>query len=87
MMAGYRWAILLGAGLAAGGAAAEESCRATVGPSRAATLVARCAAVSPATRPPCNAANPCALIEAEIARGCEMLDDDAPDFCAAYRGR
>ncbi|AWN37256.1 hypothetical protein [Methylobacterium radiodurans] len=73
--------------VAAGGATAEESCRASVGPSRAAALVARCVAVSPATRPPCNASNPCALIEEEIARGCDDLDEEAPDFCLAYRHR
>lgn len=68
-------------------ARAEESCRATIGPSRAAALVARCVTVSPATRPPCNASNPCDLIEDEIARGCEILGEDAPDFCIAYRSR
>ncbi len=84
---------LIGAGLlavAAGlvtAAAAEESCRASLGPSRAAALVARCVAVSPAPLPPCHAGNPCAVIEAEIARGCDDLDEDAPDFCLAYRSR
>lgn len=78
-------------------AAAQESCRASLGPSRAAALVARCVAVSPAPvppalvppglLPPCHAANPCAVIEAEIARGCDDLDEDAPDFCLAYRHR
>lgn len=68
-------------------AAAEESCRAILGPSRAAALVARCVAVSPAPLPPCHASNPCPVIEAEIARGCDDLDEDAPDFCLAYRHR
>ena len=88
MTTGNRWAALLAAGLLAALAArAEESCRAEIGPGRAAILVARCVAVSPATRPPCNADNPCGLIEDEIARGCDLLDADAPDFCAAYRSR
>lgn len=73
--------------LLATAAAAEESCRASLGPSRAAALVARCVAVSPAPLPPCNASNPCAAIEEEIARGCDDLDEDAPDFCVAYRNR
>ena len=38
----------------------------------AARLVQRCIAVSPATHPPCNVANPCALIQGEIDRACEM---------------
>lgn len=75
---------LLGLASAAEG---EESCRASLGPSRAATLVARCVAVSPTPLPLCHAGNPCALIEAEIARGCDDLDEDAPDFCLAYRNR
>lgn len=69
------------------GAAAQESCRASLGPSRAAALVARCVAVSPDPRLPCRAGNPCPLIEAEIARGCDDLDEDAPDFCLEYRNR
>lgn len=65
--------------------ARAESCRASVGDRQAARLVAHCIAVSPATRPPCNAANACDLIEAEIARGCGMLGEDAPDFCRSPR--
>ena len=30
--------------------------------------IARCVQVSPATHPPCNAANPCSLIKDEIER-------------------
>ena len=46
-------------------------------------LVERCIHVSPATRPPCNASNPCALIEGEIKRSCEFFDDsDKPAECA-----
>ncbi|WP_283843561.1 hypothetical protein [Brevundimonas albigilva] len=40
--------------------------------------------VSPATRPPCNAANPCEMIQAEIDRSCAMWarDGNAPKECA-----
>ncbi|WP_370655211.1 hypothetical protein [Sphingomonas aurea] len=34
--------------------------------------------MSPATHPPCNAANSCALIEDEIARSCALFDGDGP---------
>ncbi|GJE59206.1 hypothetical protein [Methylobacterium trifolii] len=62
------------------------SCRQSIGPARAAELVRQCIEVSPATRPPCNDANPCELIRGEIARGCGMLDaGSAPDFCGTER--
>jgi hypothetical protein len=48
-------------------------------------MVEQCLEVSPATHPPCNAANACALIEDEIRRGCTMLGKDAPAFCIPYR--
>ncbi len=64
------------------GQARAESCRSEVGERRASRLVERCIQVSPATRPPCNADNACALILSEIARGCRMIDDgSAPAFC------
>ncbi|HUD27970.1 MAG TPA: hypothetical protein VMQ93_03800 [Novosphingobium sp.] len=53
------------------------SCAADIGESAARTLVAQCRAVSPATRPPCNAANSCAMIRNEVARGCALLAEDA----------
>ncbi|MBN6149019.1 hypothetical protein JR065_01600 [Xanthomonas sp. AmX2] len=34
--------------------------------------------VSPATHPPCNAANSCALVEDEIARSCALFDGKGP---------
>jgi hypothetical protein len=71
--------------VALGAASAEAaSCRASVGSERAALLVERCIKVSPATRPPCNDANPCELIREEIARGCRMLASDAPAWCRRY---
>ncbi len=69
--------------------ASEQSCDKELGKKAAAELVKRCLAVSPATRPPCHASNPCWMISAEIARGCGMLKDDKDllkrvDFCKEY---
>ncbi|ANC87639.1 nuclear transport factor 2 family protein [Sphingomonas sp. NIC1] len=50
------------------------SCAAEIGPAAAAKRVAICRNVSPATHPPCNAANSCAMIEDEIARSCALFD-------------
>ena len=69
---------------AADAPAPEKSCRETAGAEKAQTLVAQCLEVSPATHPPCNAANACSLIVDEIARGCAMIEKDAPAFCAHY---
>lgn len=64
-------------------AAAEKSCKDELGSKQAQVLVGQCLEVSPATRPPCNAANSCELIKSEITRGCDMLakDPKAPKFC------
>jgi hypothetical protein len=61
------------------------SCREAVGETASARLVERCIAVSPATRPPCNALNPCALIQGEIDRACGQYgrDETKPADCAA----
>ncbi|MDI1328000.1 MAG: hypothetical protein PSV23_14510 [Brevundimonas sp.] len=61
------------------------SCLAEVGADASARLVQRCIAVSPATHPPCNAANPCAMIQGEIDRSCEMYapGEARPAECAA----
>lgn len=61
------------------------SCLAEIGPAASAQLVQRCIAVSPATHPPCNAANPCAMIQGEIDRSCEMYapGETKPSQCAA----
>ena len=53
------------------------SCSAERGQAAAQRLVKICTSVSPATHPPCNAANSCAIIEDEIARSCGLLGDDA----------
>ncbi|SFS32181.1 hypothetical protein [Brevundimonas viscosa] len=64
--------------------ATDGSCRSQVGEAAAARLVERCVMVSPATHPPCNVANPCALIQGEIDRACALFDpDDRPAECGA----
>jgi hypothetical protein len=66
---------------------AQASCRAEVGARQADIYVRQCTEVSPATHPPCNAQNPCALIIAEIKRGCRMLSAaEPPAFCGKYYG-
>ena len=64
---------------------AQMSCTASVGAQQAAVYVKQCTEVSPATHPPCNATNACALIISEIRRGCAMIGSAAPAFCAAYK--
>ena len=49
------------------------ACRDEIGPAAAKRLVARCFDASPATHPPCNAVNPCAMIREEIARSCKLF--------------
>jgi len=68
-------------------AAAQASCRDEVGAAKANLYVRHCRDVSPATRPPCNVENACALILAEIRRGCAFLKNEAPAFCRDYTGR
>ncbi|MNT11731.1 hypothetical protein D3C72_1466260 [compost metagenome] len=61
------------------------SCLAEIGEARSKRLVERCIKVSPATRPPCNSANPCDMIQGEIDRSCAMYgpDEKKPKECAA----
>ena len=61
------------------------SCLAEIGEARSKRLVERCIQVSPATRPPCNSANPCEMIQGEIDRSCAMYgpDETKPKECAA----
>jgi hypothetical protein len=69
-------------------AMAQTSCRAEVGARQADIYVTQCRDVSPATHPPCNAQNPCALIIAEIKRGCALLSRaERPAYCAKYSGQ
>lgn len=61
------------------------SCLDERGQDAAQQLADQCRQVSPATRPPCNVANPCAMIQAEIDRSCALWaeDGDAPEECGA----
>lgn len=60
------------------------SCREERGDPAAKRLVERCIMVSPATRPPCNVQNTCALIQDEIDRGCGFFPaDEKPAECTA----
>jgi hypothetical protein len=71
-----------------GGAAppsASGTCLNAVGIERSRQLVNECLQVSPATHPPCNAQNSCSLIVDEIKRGCTLVGQGAPGFCAEYR--
>ena len=61
------------------------TCLNAVGIERSRQLVNECLQVSPATHPPCNAQNACSLIVNEIKRGCAMISQGAPGFCAEYR--
>ena len=60
-------------------------CRAAIGEAASARLVERCIAVSPATRPPCNALNPCEMIQGEIDRACGQYGEgeQKPAECVA----
>lgn len=62
-----------------------QNCRDALGEAASKRLVERCIQVSPATHPPCNAANPCALIQGEIDRACAMYGpgETKPKECAA----
>ena len=61
------------------------TCLNAVGIERSRQLVNECLQVSPATHPPCNAQNACSLIVDEIKRGCGLIGQGAPGFCAEYR--
>ena len=62
-----------------------SACSADIGAAASARLVQRCIAVSPATHPPCNAQNECALIQGEIDRSCAMYgpNETKPAECSA----
>lgn len=67
------------------GEASSTACNLDQGEAAAARLVERCVAVSPATRPPCNVANPCQMIQDEIDRSCAMYGpgETKPGECTA----
>jgi len=57
-------------------ASSPLQCRAEIGDTAAQKLAERCRMVSPATHPPCNAANSCQMIQDEIDRSCALWDKD-----------
>ncbi|ADK99526.1 hypothetical protein [Brevundimonas subvibrioides] len=66
-------------------AAAAGSCTAEVGEAAAVRLAERCTMVSPASHPPCNPDNACALIQGEIDRACGQYGpgETKPGECSA----
>ena len=64
------------------------SCAADIGATRADRLAKLCRNVSPATHPPCNVANSCAMIEDEIARSCALFGEKDPPMpgCTPPKG-
>jgi hypothetical protein len=63
----------------------KGTCLNAVGIERSRQLVNECLQVSPATHPPCNAQNACSMIVDEIKRGCGLIGQGAPGFCAEYK--
>ena len=63
----------------------DGTCLSEIGKAASDRLVERCIMVSPATHPPCNAANSCQMIQGEIDRSCAMYgpDEKKPAECAA----
>jgi len=53
---------------------APLSCTAEIGDAAAKRRADLCRNVSPATHPPCNVANSCAMIDDEIARSCALFE-------------
>jgi hypothetical protein len=56
-------------------------CDQQIGKAAAKRLVNRCLMVSPASHPPCNAANACEMIRDEIKRSCDLFGADKPKEC------
>ncbi len=65
--------------------AADRTCTDSIGEAAAVRLAERCTMVSPASHPPCNPANACALIQDEIDRSCGQYGpgETKPAECAA----
>ena len=65
--------------------AADRSCTDTIGAAAATRLAERCTKVSPASHPPCNPDNACALIPDAIDRSCAMYGpgETKPAECSA----
>ncbi len=80
-----RTSIAIPAEPASSGAQADGTCLSEIGKAASDRLVERCIMVSPATHPPCNAANTCQMIQGEIDRSCAMYGpgETKPKECAA----
>ncbi len=65
--------------------ASDRTCTDTLGAAAATRLAERCTMVSPASHPPCNPDNICAIIQDEIDRACEQYGpgEQKPAECAA----
>lgn len=65
--------------------AADRTCTDSIGEAAAVRLAERCTMVSPASHPPCNPANACALIQDEIDRSCGQYGpgEARPAECSA----
>ena len=65
--------------------AADRTCTESIGAQAAVRLAERCTMVSPASHPPCNPDNACALIRDEIDRACGQYGpgETKPAECAA----
>ena len=65
--------------------AADRTCTDSIGAAAAVRLAERCTMVSPASHPPCNPANACALIQDEIDRSCGQYGpgEARPAECSA----
>ena len=61
----------------------DGTCISEIGQAASDRLVERCIMVSPATHPPCNAANSCQMIQGEIDRSCAMYgpEEKKPAEC------
>ena len=83
----YKYPLLVAAVLWTGPAFAASqavvSCESLIGARAAKVLVDDCRNVSPATRPPCHAANSCDLIISEIVRSCTLFPDMTKE-CSPY---
>ena len=65
-------------------AVAETSCKQELGAAKAQELVEQCINISPATHPPCNIENSCAMIQRGIDHGCnfaKLYGGEVPSYC------
>lgn len=82
----YLTFMLVACGIAsAANAANHVFCSQEIGKDNASVYVNQCIQISPATHPPCNDQNSCAMIKDEIKRGCEFAKKTpggvVPKFC------